>query len=398
MICPNCDLPLPAGQTRCPACAAACVPVEGALAPDLSRRPQRASVEPLREVPGKRRRERTWKDEVRERVDRRREVRVAPGADSALPLFPDGSNPPRSFPPASPLTTAPARSPAQVRRAERGAPTVVAGAPPARSPGGGPSVLDAPAGVTSAAELGLRLLDESAAPLELDALDLRPPAPADPHALLDETPDALEADETAASPIAPRHVAFRPAPDAPLPRLDERLRARTVAPPPLMLDDAPDEDWTLELPKALAEPRPLERPAGALERLQAALVDLGLLLGLATVVVYFAGRVAQVPLFGLRPAWPMLAAYLVFLALVYASYFTGTTGQTVGKILLGLRVVDSGGQAPGYTCATLRALLGSVGTLLAGAGLAMIFFDPARRALHDRLMRTRVVSVSRPAR
>ena len=112
-------------------------------------------------------------------------------------------------------------------------------------------------------------------------------------------------------------------------------------------------------------------------------------------MVYFAGRVAQVPLAGLRPAWPFLAAYLVFLGLVYASYFTGTTGQTVGKILLGLRVVDTTGHAPGYSRALLRGALGALGTLAAGLGLMTMLFDPARRALHDRLLHTRVVSLRR---
>ncbi len=392
--CPTCALPLPAGQSRCPACAASSLPVEGALAPDLSRRPQRGNVEPLREVPGKRRRERTWKDEVRERVDRRREVRVAPGAP-ALPLFPDGSNPQ----PANPaLTAAPARSPAQARRAERRPAPATLPDPPARETGG-PSVLDAPDGSLSdgAPELSLRAADTPAAapaPLALDALDLRPLAAPDPRALLAEPLLALDDDvgvETAASPV---DVAGSTAARLPPPRLQERPRAQPAA---LSLDDAPDDDWTLELPKATGDPRPLERPASMAERAQAALVDAGLLAGLAIVVVYFAGRVAQVPLAGLRPAWPMLCAYLAFMALVYASYFTGTTGQTIGKIMLGLRVVDSAGQAPGYGRAALRALLGSVGALLGGAGLATILFDPARRAVHDRLMRTRVVSLTHPS-
>jgi uncharacterized RDD family membrane protein YckC len=39
----------------------------------------------------------------------------------------------------------------------------------------------------------------------------------------------------------------------------------------------------------------------------------------------------------------------------------------------------------------LRALLGLVGIVLAGASLVPMAFDPARRTLHDRLFRTRVV-------
>jgi uncharacterized RDD family membrane protein YckC len=76
---------------------------------------------------------------------------------------------------------------------------------------------------------------------------------------------------------------------------------------------------------------------------------------------------------------------------VYACYFTGTTGQTLGKMAAGLRVVDSGGQPPGYLRAFTRAVMGTLGVLAAGSGLLPMLFDPARRALHDRVFRTRVI-------
>ncbi|HVQ28790.1 MAG TPA: RDD family protein, partial [Vicinamibacteria bacterium] len=139
------------------------------------------------------------------------------------------------------------------------------------------------------------------------------------------------------------------------------------------------------------ESRPVERPALFVERLQAAAVDVALLSGLWSVVVYFASRAARVPLSGLLPSWPWLTGYLAFLGLVYAAYFTGTTGQTLGKILLSLRVVDTAGQPPGYLRALLRAALGAVSVLAAGLGLVPMAFDPARRALHDRAFRTRVI-------
>src|SRR5262245_26981096 len=81
MNCPTCGRGLPPGPLdRCPFCAAVlAVPQHGALAPDLSR----SNVEPLRELPGARKRERTWKDEVRDRVKNRKEQR------GDLPLFQD---------------------------------------------------------------------------------------------------------------------------------------------------------------------------------------------------------------------------------------------------------------------------------------------------------------------
>mgnify|MGYP006866169081 CR=1 FL=1 len=57
-------------------------------------------------------------------------------------------------------------------------------------------------------------------------------------------------------------------------------------------------------------------------------------IGMAAFVVYFASRAAHTTVLGLRPAWPYLLGYLAFLGLVYATYFTGTTGQTLGKIAM----------------------------------------------------------------
>jgi uncharacterized RDD family membrane protein YckC len=90
-------------------------------------------------------------------------------------------------------------------------------------------------------------------------------------------------------------------------------------------------------------------------------------------------------------SWRALAAYLGLLALFYAGYFTGTTGQTPGKLVTGLRVVGATGRPPGYARAMARAFIGLAGTGLAGLGLVPMAFDPAARALHDRLFGTRVV-------
>jgi uncharacterized RDD family membrane protein YckC len=108
------------------------------------------------------------------------------------------------------------------------------------------------------------------------------------------------------------------------------------------------------------------------------------------VVVYFASRAAGSVL-ALRPVWPALAGFLACLGLLYAVYFTGTCGRTIGKIVCGLRVVDVAGRPPGYPKAFARAVLGTIGILAGMVTLIPIFFDPARRALHDRIVRTRVV-------
>ena len=108
-------------------------------------------------------------------------------------------------------------------------------------------------------------------------------------------------------------------------------------------------------------------------------------------MLYFTGRAARVDVTSLVPSWPGLAICLGMLALFYAAYFTGTTGQTPGKLMTGLRVVGASGRPPSYGARWLRALVGTLGIALVGAVLVPMAFDPARRTLHDRLFRTRVV-------
>jgi uncharacterized RDD family membrane protein YckC len=171
-----------------------------------------------------------------------------------------------------------------------------------------------------------------------------------------------------------------PALRGPVPSLDDDI---------LLGED--DAEAALELAPPAAHPIPVERPARPAERARAAALDGLLFVALAAVVVYFTGRAARVDVGSLVASWPGLAAYLGLLALFYAGYFTGTTGQTPGKLVTGLRVVGPTGRPPGYARAMARAIVGLAGIGLAGLGLVPMAFDPAARAVHDRLFRTRVV-------
>jgi uncharacterized RDD family membrane protein YckC len=276
-------------------------------------------LEPLREIPGLKKKERTWKDEVRERVRHRKRSRKAGEGD--LPLFDGGDE-------------------------------SATGTEPVHSPPPEPAHVERP--------------EDASAFGEADDLPLRAPEP--PVA---QRRDAAPAQDDRVVDVAPR-------------RGPERF-----------FDEAESSDarkWTLDdsAPPA-PEPRPVERPAHLGERIRAAAIDLALLSGLWAVVVYFASRAAHVGVAGMLPAWPYLASYLALLGLVYAGYFSGTTGQTLGKIATGLRVVDKAGQPPGYLRSFARAAVGSLGIGLVFTGVVPVFFDPARRALHDRLFGTRVI-------
>jgi uncharacterized RDD family membrane protein YckC len=80
-----------------------------------------------------------------------------------------------------------------------------------------------------------------------------------------------------------------------------------------------------------------------------------------------------------------------FLATAYFVVFHGMDGKTVGKWLLGLRVI-SAGQAPlTYRQALLRWLASIVVTVPLGIGVLWILFSSEKRGWHDRIARTWVI-------
>ena len=333
MTCPTCGGELVPGADRCPVCDAGVAPrVEGALAADprLVTPPgrPRARVEPLRDIPGLRKREKTWRDEVQERVRSRRQRR----ADAGLPLFDQPEPPP---PAAAKPEPPPSLEPSSFER------------PAPLSPEAPPVEERVPGSVREPDLVSTRLSEA-----ELADLPLRSPAPESPEAPPRRSPPSLDDD--------------------------------------VLLGES-DLEAEVELAPPVEEPTPVERPARVAERARAAAVDALLFAALSALVVYFTGRAARVDLAALASSWPALASYLGLLALFYAGYFTGTTGQTPGKLATGLRVVGANGRPPGYLRAMARALIGLLGTGLVGLGLLPMAFDPAARALHDRLFHTRVV-------
>jgi uncharacterized RDD family membrane protein YckC len=163
------------------------------------------------------------------------------------------------------------------------------------------------------------------------------------------------------------------------------------------------------LPLVAESPETGERPASTaraarsvvpeaargLRRLTAALVDILLLGGIDLAVMWLTLRIA-----GLHPTADDLAvirpvpmgAFFVVLAFLYQVGFTLGGGQTIGKMLVGIRVTGDDGHGVDLTGAVVRALgsLASVATL--GVLYLPVFVSADRRAVHDRLAGTRVVS------
>ena len=139
-----------------------------------------------------------------------------------------------------------------------------------------------------------------------------------------------------------------------------------------------------------------EGPVGAGRRIEAACVDV-LFLGLINAAVVWLTLQRCDLTIGQIGALPLLpvAAFLFVLNGCYLLMFTAVNGQTIGKMVAGIRVVgasDDGTLHDRVTLgqATLRALLTFPSVFAVGAGFVPALIG-ARLALHDRFTHTRVV-------
>src|SRR5688500_2639752 len=152
---------------------------------------------------------------------------------------------------------------------------------------------------------------------------------------------------------------------------------------------------TSAAPAVHADPR---EPAPAGPRLMAAFIDLVLLGSIDAAVIYFTLRLSGLEFaeFFALPIVP-LGAFLLLLNGGYFVMFTAATGQTIGKMAAGIRVVGTAPADVIHDRVTFgRAVLRTTGyfasMLPAGLGFLPAFVGPRdHRALHDRLAETRVV-------
>jgi uncharacterized RDD family membrane protein YckC len=142
-------------------------------------------------------------------------------------------------------------------------------------------------------------------------------------------------------------------------------------------------------------------PADRVKRLVATLLD-GLIFGVTAAMAFGAGFLSGAGFHwgvGLLSGFGLMS--IVWLGmLVCQCYLLAVRGQTIGKIVMGLRIVrfEDGGN-PGFVKAVLlRTFLWAlitavpvVGTLIGVVGILFIFRDD-QRCLHDHIAGTRVVN------
>lgn len=234
----------------------------------------------------------------------------------------------------------------------------------------------------------MTLADETAATQPGAAFDEREADPAGVNALpFDDVP--LVPPRAAKMPLAVR----RATPEIP------RNRPRTTRPvrmevplafePAAELKSSDASAFASETVASLMQPPPLGVRVGA------GLIDLALLAAVDAAILFLTLRIAglQNTMEDLRviPAVPFVS-FLVLLAFGYLAAFTVAGGQTIGKMVLNLRVIGDDGRPIDAAGGVLRA----VGCMLVPATLGLSYvpalFSADHRALHDRLAGTRVVA------
>ncbi len=193
------------------------------------------------------------------------------------------------------------------------------------------------------------------------------------------------------------------------PPLSVRRKVETTRPVPMRLDPIPDADdppasspafdWPDE-PVTEASTGPPEGTAspvhppseGLARRVRAGLIDAAVLGSVDLLVLWLTLRVAGVAAdeWRLLPLVPLFG-FLFLLDTAYLVTFTAASGQTIGKMASGLRVVYGDHARVPFGHAVLRAVALLLCVIPAGLGLLPLFMDTERRGAHDRLAGTRVV-------
>ena len=282
-------------------------------------------------------------------------------------------------------------------------------------------------------DLDLRETDLEGSDDWLAQVDPHLPAP-EPAAPVDPAPAASGSDDAEKLPLftpalddggdeplikvppTPRPpLAVRRTPDTP------RLRAmstpvRRVEPEPALPFEA-DGGGASEPPHtpAAVEPPPISRTrasrvwrepvrppdAAALgevsaprARALAAAIDHLMLGGIDLAVIYFTLRMAGLPMDQWTALPPVpLVAFLLLIKLSYFCAFTAVGGQTIGKMAARIRVVSADDQPIDAALALRRTLAGVLSAALLGLGFLPALLGSDRRALHDRMARTRVIAL-----
>lgn len=83
----------------------------------------------------------------------------------------------------------------------------------------------------------------------------------------------------------------------------------------------------------------------------------------------------------------------VFISMFYFTYFHGAVGQTPGKMIFGLKVVQSTGEQMTFGLAFLRWVGYIISAVLFYIGFLWVAFDAKKQGFHDKIAGTVVVRI-----
>jgi uncharacterized RDD family membrane protein YckC len=83
--------------------------------------------------------------------------------------------------------------------------------------------------------------------------------------------------------------------------------------------------------------------------------------------------------------------YEILLAMLYHVGMNGSIGATLGKLIIGARIVNLDGSRIGYGTALLRFLAMYISSFALCIGYLMVAFRADKRSLHDLIVGTRVI-------
>ena len=106
----------------------------------------------------------------------------------------------------------------------------------------------------------------------------------------------------------------------------------------------------------------------------------GVLPGIAQVFVWLAGT-------------QFAGLFYVLFMYLYFIFFFSTTGQTVGKAVMGLRVITTDGKRMGVKRSFIRTLGYTLSLMPLGLGFLWVLGEDRRRAWHDKIAHTYVLYV-----
>jgi uncharacterized RDD family membrane protein YckC len=201
-----------------------------------------------------------------------------------------------------------------------------------------------------------------------DAPIVPPRAARPPLAVRRATSEPPRARPRTTRPIKPESLRLEPEPDTAAPMAGAVSTAETVA--------------------SLMEPPPLGSRVGA------GAIDALLLIALDAAILYLTLRVTglsnSLDDILVLPPVPFVG-FLALLAFSYVAAFTVAGGQTIGKMLMSLRVIGNDGRPIDAAGGMLRAAGCLLVPITLGLSYIPVLVTSDHRALHDRLSGTRVV-------